>query len=75
MKPRRENGATLVNPMISDVCRDSALTMDFLRLIGKVRIQLAMRAERKSPACEDRGQACVAAWQTARKKNKAVGAV
>ena len=54
MKPRRENGATLVNPMTSDVCRGSALTFDFLGLVGEGCIQLAMRAERKSPACEDR---------------------
>src|SRR5450631_547257 len=30
MKPRRENGATLVSPMTSDVCMGSALMMDFL---------------------------------------------
>src|SRR3984893_18351678 len=30
MKPRRENGATLVSPTTSDVCMGSALMMDFL---------------------------------------------
>src|SRR5258708_5961656 len=30
MKPRRENGATLVSPMTSDVGMGSALMMDFL---------------------------------------------
>jgi hypothetical protein len=29
MKPRRENGATFVSPMTSDVSRGSALMMDF----------------------------------------------
>jgi hypothetical protein len=28
MKPRRENGATFVNPMTSDVSMGSALMMD-----------------------------------------------
>jgi hypothetical protein len=31
MKPRRENGATFVSPMTSDVRTGSALMMDFLR--------------------------------------------
>src|SRR5258706_9735186 len=30
MKPRRENGATFVSPMTSEVCIGSALMMDFL---------------------------------------------
>src|ERR1700730_17908656 len=104
MKPRRENGATLVSPTTSDVCMGSALMMDFLwhvwwlrsspdpcskparesfgqsvrtkaalessisrlllnpnlakeggaaRRVSGNRIQQAIAAERKSPACED----------------------
>src|SRR6266851_2055504 len=104
MKSRRENGATLVSPMTSDVCMGSALMMDFLwrvwwlrsspdpcskparesfgqsartkatlessisrvflnpnlakesdaaRRVSGNRIQQAIAAERKSPACED----------------------
>src|SRR5450631_2346998 len=102
MKPRRENGATLVSPMTSDVCMGSALMMNFLwggwwlisspdpcsnlaresfgpsgrtkaalessisrlllkpnlagsaaRRVSGNRIQQAIAAERKSPACED----------------------
>src|SRR5436190_18337849 len=49
MKPRRENGATLVSPMTSEVGRGSALMA--AHLFGR-RIQLANRRERKSPACE-----------------------
>jgi hypothetical protein len=30
IKPRRENGATFVNPMTSDVAKGSALMMNFL---------------------------------------------
>src|SRR3981081_3803599 len=30
MQPRRENGATFVSPMTSEVCMGSALMMDFL---------------------------------------------
>jgi hypothetical protein len=53
MKPRRDNGATFVSPTTSEVRMGSALTVDFLRLMG-TRIQQALPAERKSPACEDR---------------------
>src|SRR5215213_1493579 len=50
MKPRRENGATLVSPMTSEVNWDSAL-IGRSSFFGR-RIQLAKRCERKSPACE-----------------------
>src|SRR5712671_4219940 len=104
MRPRRENGATFVSPMTSEVCMGSALMMDFLwrvwwlrssphpcskparesfgasvrtkatlkifdyqtsfgsesrkkggaaRRVSRNRIQQAIAAERKSPACED----------------------
>jgi len=53
MKPRRENGATFVSPMTSDVSCDSALMLDSRGLFG-VRIQQTNAAERKSPPCENR---------------------
>src|ERR1700731_2826056 len=53
MKPRRENGATFVSPMKSGVCRGSALMVDFLKGLAGMRIQQAIPAKHKSPACED----------------------
>src|SRR6266851_6717452 len=131
MKPRRENGATLVSPMTSDVGMGSALMMDFLwhvwglrsspdpcskparesfgpsvrtkatlessisrlllnpnlakkgraaRRVSGNRIQQAIAAERKSPACEDAaGTGAEAFWggraTLPQEKNKAVSAV
>src|SRR5258707_4828584 len=126
MKPRRENGATFVSPMTSDVCMGSALMIDsssacggsaipliraaspsrrasgartaleswisrgFLkpnlapesgrrRTLGESRIQQAIAAERKSPACEDAAGITAACLGGGRgyggeKKNKGVGA-
>src|ERR1700739_2318305 len=51
MKPRRENGATLVNPMTSDVSTGSALMMDSSWLGAAYSRQIP--AKRKSPACEN----------------------
>ena len=53
MKPRRENGATFVSPMKSGVCRGSALMAGFLKDWLGMRIQQAIAAKHKSPACED----------------------
>src|SRR5882757_1368553 len=126
MKPRRENGATFVSPMTSDVCMGSALMiipqarvvvqkfplsvrqlrpgelpeqnragiMDFQgfleaesraesgrrRTLGESRIQQAIAAERKSPACEDAAgitAACLGGGRGCggQERNKAVGAV
>src|SRR5712692_2713953 len=131
MKPRRENGATFVSPMTSDVSMGSALMMDFLwrvlwlrssphpcskparegfgesvrdqshtgiidfqasfesesrkkggaaRRVSGNRIQQAIAAERKSPACEDAaGTGAEAFWggraTLPQEKNKAVSAV
>jgi hypothetical protein len=73
MKPRRDNGATFVSPTTSEVRIGSAVTVDFLRLMG-MRIQQGLPAERKSPACEDRPKRGLAR-QMRYPKNKAVGAV
>ena len=51
MKPRRENGATLVSPMTSDVSMGSALMMDSSWLRCAYSRQIS--AQRKSPACEN----------------------
>jgi hypothetical protein len=72
MKPRRENGATFVSPMTSDVSWGSAFMAGFLSSVGR-RIQQTNAAERKSPACEDRNR--VPNGCNSRPKNKAVSAV
>src|ERR1700681_1742134 len=54
MKPRRENGATFVSPMISDASWGSAVMID-PPACGR-RIQQIIRGEGKSRACEDSAQ-------------------
>jgi hypothetical protein len=71
MKPRRENGATFVSPMTSDVSRGSALMMDFLRRV-EARIQQRNATESKSPAREDRSWASGGIGALAHQQNACV---
>src|SRR5882757_5373286 len=46
MKPRRENGATFVSPMTSDVCMDSALMIVPLARVVVQKFPLSVRQVR-----------------------------
>jgi hypothetical protein len=65
MKPRRENGAGLVSPTISDVSKVSSL-MGVLRLVGR-RIQNENAGETQITSLRD------PVWS--RQKNKAAGGI
>jgi hypothetical protein len=73
MKPRRENGATFVMPMTSDVYWGSALTMDFLGA-GWEGSHSASDVCRTQITCLEEGWWRQRMWR-GRTKNKAVGAV
>jgi hypothetical protein len=84
MKPRRENGATFVSPMTSDVRTGSALMMDFLRFnVGGAFSKRSRRNANHQPASShplDIGGRHSAGFgrtggQKRGTKNKAVGAV
>jgi hypothetical protein len=54
MKPRRENGATFVSPMTSDVCMDSALMIIPLARVVVQKFPLSVRQVRPGELPESR---------------------
>jgi hypothetical protein len=70
MKPRRENGATLVSPMKSDVIMGSALMVGVSSGLGGSGIEPPIPGEGKSPACENGPIAVGTQFRTRKKQGR-----